>query len=112
MSNSAKLHLPDGQSIELPVLTGSENEKAIDISDLRAKTGHIALDPGYVNTGPCESSITYLNGEKGILHYRGYPIEELAMHSTFIEVAYLLIHGELPTKDQFGEYVDLSLIHI
>ena len=106
MSNSAKLYLPDGQSIELPVLTGSENEKAIDISNLRAKTGHIVLDPGYVNTGPCESSITYLNGEKGILHYRGYPIEELASHSTFIEVAYLLIHGELPTKDQLAEYLD------
>ena len=106
MSNSAKLHLPDGQSIELPVLTGSENEKAIDISNLRAKTGHIVLDPGYVNTGPCESSITYLNGEKGILHYRGYPIEELASHSTFIEVAYLLIHGELPTKVQLEEYID------
>ncbi len=106
MSNPAKLHLPDGQYIELPVLTGSENEKAIDISNLRAKTGHIALDPGYVNTGPCESSITYLNGEKGILHYRGYPIEELALHSTFIEVAYLLIHGELPTKYQLEEYVN------
>ena len=104
MSNSAKLHLPDGQYLELPVLTGSENEKAIDISDLRAKTGHIVLDPGYVNTGPCESSITYLNGEKGILHYRGYPIEELALHSSFIEVAYLLIHGELPKKDQLEEY--------
>ena len=106
MSNSAKLNLPDGQTIELPVLTGSENEKAIDISDLRAKTGHIVFDPGYVNTGPCESSITYLNGEKGVLHYRGYPIEELALHSTFIEVAYLLIHGELPTKDQLGDYLD------
>ena len=67
MSNTAKLNLPDGQSIDLPVLTGSENEKAIDISNLRAKTGHITMDPGFVNTGPCESSITYLNGEKGIL---------------------------------------------
>ena len=106
MLDIAKLHLPDGQSIELPVLTGSENEKAIDISNLRAKTGHIALDPGYVNTGPCESSITYLNGEKGILHYRGYPIEELAKHSTFIEVGYLLIHGELPNREQLEDYVD------
>ena len=115
MSNSAKLYLPDGQSIELPVLTGSENEKAIDISNLRAKTGHIALDPGYVNTGPCESSITYLNGEKGILHYRGYPIEELAENSTFIEVSYLLIHGELPNRIQLENYVDRiskhSMIH-
>jgi len=106
MSNSAKLHLPDGQSIDLPVLTGSENEKAIDISNLRAKTGHITLDPGFVNTGPCESAITYLNGEKGILQYRGYPIEELAEHSTFIEVGYLLIHGELPNREQLEDYVD------
>ena len=98
MSDTAKLHLPDGQSIDLPVLTGSENEKAIDISNLRAKTGHITLDPGFVNTGPCESAITYLDGEKGILQYRGYPIEELAEHSTFIEVGYLLIHGELPNR--------------
>jgi len=115
MSNSAKLHLPDGQSIELPVLTGSENEKAIDISNLRAKTGHITLDPGFVNTGPCESGITYLNGEKGILHYRGYPIEELAEHSTFIEVGYLLINGELPNSKQLEDYVDRinkhSMIH-
>ena len=106
MSDTAKLHLPDGQSIDLPVLTGSENEKAIDISNLRAKTGHITLDPGFVNTGPCESSITYLNGEKGILQYRGYPIEELAEHSTFIEVGYLLIHGELPNRKQLEVYVD------
>ena len=106
MSNSAKLHLPDGQSIDLPVLTGSENEKAIDISNLRAKTGHITLDPGFVNTGPCKSAITYLNGEKGILQYRGYPIEELAEHCTFIEVGYLLIHGELPNKEQLKVYVD------
>ena len=100
MSNTAKLNLPDGQSIDLPILTGSENEKAIDISNLRAKTGHITLDPGFVNTGTCESSITYLNGEKGILHYRGYPIEELSVHSSFIEVGYLLIYGELPNKKQ------------
>lgn len=106
MPETAKLSLPDGQSIELPVLTGSENEKAIDISNLRAKTGHITLDPGYVNTGPCESAITYLDGEQGILQYRGYPIEELAEQSTFIEVAYLLIHGELPNKEQLENFVD------
>ena len=106
MSDTAKLHLPDGQSIDLPVLTGSENEKAIDISNLLAKTGHITLDPGFVNTGPCESAITYLDGEKGILQYRGYPIEELAEHSTFIEVGYLLIHGELPNRKQLEVYVD------
>ena len=106
MPDTANLHLHDGQSIDLPVLTGSENEKAIDISNLYAKTGHITLDPGFVNTGPCESAITYLNGEKGILQYRGYPIEELAEHSTFIEVGYLLIHGQLPNRKQLEDYVD------
>ncbi len=106
MTNSAKLSFPDGQSIDLPILSGSENEKAIDISNLREKTGHITLDPGFVNTGPCESAITYLNGEKGILHYRGYPIEELAEHSTFIEVSYLLIYGELPNRIQLENFVD------
>ncbi|MBS1256026.1 MAG: Citrate synthase 1 [Deltaproteobacteria bacterium] len=115
MSETAKLSLPDGQSIELPVLTGSQNEKAIDISNLRTKTGHITLDPGYVNTGPCESTITYLDGEKGILQFRGYPVEELAEQSTFIEVAYLLIHGELPNKEQLGNFADRvskhSMIH-
>ncbi|MBL4824124.1 MAG: citrate (Si)-synthase, partial [SAR324 cluster bacterium] len=100
MSEFAKLSLPDGQSLELPVLSGTENEKAIDISKLRAETGYITLDPGFVNTGSCESAITFLDGEKGILQFRGYPIEQLAAESTFLEVAYLLIHGELPNKTQ------------
>ena len=106
MSENAKLSLPDGQSLELPVLTGTKNEKAIDISNLRKKTGHITLDPGFVNTGSCESAITFLDGEKGVLQFRGYPIEQLAAKSTFMEVAYLLIHGELPNKLQLESFAD------
>ena len=111
MSEIAKLSLPDGQSLELPVLTGTKNEKAIDISNLRKKTGHITLDPGFVNTGSCESAITFLDGEKGILQFRGYPIEQLAAKSTFLEVAYLLIHGELPSKMQLESFVDRVSLH-
>ena len=89
-----------GQEIEMPLLEGSEGERAIDISKLRGQTGLITLDEGYVNTGSTRSAITFLNGEKGVLRYRGYAIEELAAKSDFIEVAYLLIFGELPTADQ------------
>ena len=115
MTEKAKIILPDGQTMDLPVLTGSENEKGIDISGLRKQTGYITLDPGFVNTGSCESSITFLDGEKGILQFRGYPIEELAEKSTFIEVAYLLINGELPKKDQLENFTNRinlrSMIH-
>jgi len=106
MSEIATLNLPDGKSLELPVLTGTKNEKAIDISNLRKKTGHITLDPGFVNTGSCESAITFLDGEQGVLQFRGYPIEQLAAKSTFMEVAYLLIHGELPNKLQLESFAD------
>ena len=106
MSEIATLNLPDGKSLELPVLTGTKNEKAIDISNLRKKTGHITLDPGFVNTGSCESAITFLDGEQGVLQFRGYPIEQLAAKSTFMEVAYLLIHGELPNKLQLESFTD------
>ncbi len=106
MSEMATLNLPDGKSLELPVLTGTKNEKAIDISELRKKTGHITLDPGFVNTGSCESAITFLDGEQGVLQFRGYPIEQLAAKSTFMEVAYLLIHGELPNKLQLESFAD------
>jgi hypothetical protein len=82
------------RSVDLPIITGSENETALDISRLRGKTGLITLDPGYANTGGCKSSITFIDGEKGILRYRGYPIEELAEKSNYLEVAWLLIHGE------------------
>ena len=115
MTEKAKIILPDGQSFDFPVLTGSEHEKGIDISSLRKQTGYITLDPGFVNTGSCESGITFLNGEKGILRYRGYPIEELAEKSSFIEVAYLLINGELPKKDQLENFTNRinlrSMIH-
>ncbi|MCB9476236.1 MAG: citrate synthase [Deltaproteobacteria bacterium] len=94
----------DGKQYELPVVVGTENEKAIDISRLRAETGYITLDDGYGNTGACESSITYIDGENGILRYRGYPIEDLARHATFLEVSYLLIYGCLPTQDQLTNF--------
>lgn len=90
----------DGQEIELPVIRGSEGEMAVDISKLRGQTGLITIDEGFVNTGSTRSAITFLDGEKGVLHYRGYPIETLAAKSDFIETAYLLIYGELPTADQ------------
>ncbi len=115
MSEMATLRYGDGKEIELPMYVGSENEKCIDISQLRAKTGLITLDEAYVNTGSCKSAITYLDGEKGILRYRGYPIEELAAKSRFVEVAYLLMYGELPTPKQLNDFSGLlnnsSLIH-
>jgi citrate synthase len=94
----------DGESYELPVVTGTENESAVDISQLRAKSGLITLDSGYANTGACTSNITFIDGEQGILHYRGYPVEELAARSTFVETAYLLIFGELPTATQLADF--------
>ena len=94
----------DGQSYELPVVEGSENERAIDISSLRGNSGLITLDPGYKNTGATKSAITFLDGEKGILRYRGYSIEDLAEKSSFLEVAYLLIYGELPKATDFDQF--------
>jgi citrate synthase len=94
----------DGKSAELPVVTGTEAEVGVDIQKLRAATGMITLDPGYGNTGACRSGVTFIDGEKGILRYRGYAIEELADKSTFLEVAWLLIHGELPTRDQLTTF--------
>ncbi|MFW5487209.1 MAG: citrate synthase [Desulfovibrio sp.] len=96
---TARLEL-DGKVIELPVVYGPENEVGIDISSLRSQTGFITLDPGYANTGACKSGITFVDGEKGILRYRGYPIEEMAQRSSFIETAMLLIFGELPTREE------------
>jgi citrate synthase len=103
MSETAKLIYNDN-TYEFPLLTGTENEVAIDISQLRDLTGLITLDLGYKNTGSTKSAITFLDGEEGILRYRGYPIEQLAEHSTFIEVAYLLINGELPSKSQLEDF--------
>ncbi len=109
MSETAKLIL-DGQTYELPIVEGTEKEKAIDISKLRATTGYITLDSGYKNTGATVSKITFLDGEKGILHYRGYPIEQLAEKASFLEVAYLLIYGDLPNKEQM-EFFENSITH-
>jgi citrate synthase len=103
MSEIAKLEL-GGKVFEFPVITGTENEKAIDISKLRSETGYITLDKGYKNTGSCLSEITFLDGEEGILRYRGYPIEELAQDASFLEVAYLILKGELPTTSQLKEF--------
>jgi citrate synthase len=106
MNGTAELII-DGKSLELPTIIGTENELGIDIATLRAKTGAITLDPGYGNTGACKSAITFIDGEKGILQYRGYDIAELAMKSTFIETAYLLIYGELPTTAELSAFSDL-----
>ena len=103
MSKTAILKF-DGKEYEFPVIIGSENEAAIDIEQLRALTGAITLDPGYKNSGSCKSEITFLDGEEGILRYRGYSIEELAAKANFLEVSYLLIFGELPTKAQMEKY--------
>ncbi|MGD9074932.1 MAG: citrate synthase [Desulfobacteraceae bacterium] len=114
MELTAKLVI-DGEAFELPIIEGTEGEKAIDISKLRQETGLITLDPGYANTGSCQSSITFMNGEKGILRYRGIPVDQLAEHSTFVETAYLLINGELPTRRELTRFSillnDHSLVH-
>ena len=103
MSKTAILEF-DGKKYELPVIVGSENEAAIDIEKLRALTGAITLDPGYKNSGSCKSDITFLDGEEGILRYRGYSIEDLADKADFLEVAYLVIFGELPTKAELAQF--------
>jgi len=97
--SSAKLTI-DNQSLDLPIITGSENEKAIDISKLRNTTGYITMDPGYGNTGSCISDITFIDGEKGVLQYRGYPIEELAKGTSFTDVAHLLIYGNMDISEE------------
>ena len=98
MEQKAELHY-NGEVYEIPVVTGTESENALDISKLRGQSGLVTLDRGFKNTGSCESAITFLNGEEGILRYRGYSIEELAERSTFLEVSFLLIYGELPTEE-------------
>src|SRR5580692_5764607 len=103
MSATAQLIIGD-KTYDLPVIEGTEGEKAIDISKLRDLTGYVTLDVGYKNTGATKSAITFLDGELGILKYRGYPIEQLAEKSSFIEVAYLLIYGVLPTAEQLANF--------
>ncbi len=113
-SANARLTL-DGKEYDLPVITGSEGERALDIRKLRDATGAITLDPGYGNTGSCQSAITFIDGDKGILQYRGYPIEELAEKASFLEVAYLLIYGKLPNKAEWeafsGQITRHTLLH-
>ncbi|WP_406684769.1 citrate synthase [Seonamhaeicola sp. MEBiC1930] len=113
MSNTATLEV-NGEKYELPLVTGTENEVAIDIKALRGASGLITLDPGYKNSGSCESSVTFLDGEKGILRYRGYSIEELAEKAEFLEVIYLLIFGELPNAEELekfhGDIMDNSMV--
>ncbi|EON77411.1 Citrate synthase (si) [Lunatimonas lonarensis] len=110
MSEIAKLSFK-GKEFELPVITGSENEEAIDIAKLRGQSGLITLDPGFKNTGSTQSAITFLDGEQGILRYRGYDIEELAEKSNFLEVSYLLINGELPSKTQYERFSQRITTH-
>jgi len=112
--NTATLTI-DGKSYTLPITTGSEGERGLGITQLRKESACITLDPGYVNTGSCQSAITFLDGEKGILRYRGYPIEQLAEKSSFLEVCYLLIYGELPTSAELSAWTDSirhhSMVH-
>jgi citrate synthase len=108
MSETASITI-DGKVHEYPVMTGTEGEKCIDIRKLRRDSGYVTYDEGYANTGSCMSEITFIDGEKGILRYRGYAIEELAEHSDFIEIAYLLIYGELPNREQLASISNLIL---
>ncbi len=112
--DNARLSIND-QEVEFPVTVGTENEAGFDIRKLRGTTGSITIDPGFANTGSCKSDITFINGEEGILRYRGYSIEDLAQHSSFMDVAYLLIYGELPTRDELdafnSEIARHSLLH-
>jgi len=106
MSNQKATLNIEGKSYELPIIVGTENEKAVDVSNLRADAGYITLDSGYMNTGACQSAITFIDGEKGILRYRGIPIEDLAEKSTFLEVSYLLMYGKLPNTQELTAYTD------
>jgi citrate synthase len=114
MSEVVKIII-EGKEYEFPVICGTEGEKAIDITSMRQKTGYITMDPGFANTGSCISSITFMNGEEGILRYRGIPVEQLAAHSTFKETAFLLINGELPSRKDLNRFSvllnDHSLVH-
>ena len=110
VEDTAELRLGD-QTLELPIIEGSEGERGIDITRLRGESGHVTLDPGFANTGAVRSGITFVDGEKGILHYRGIPIEELAEKSDFLEVAYLLIYGHLPSRSEYEYFTESIRIH-
>jgi citrate synthase len=115
VSDKAELKISESVKLELPIITGTENESAIDVASLRAKTGLVTIDPAFMNTASTKSAITFLDGEKGILRYRGVPIEQLAEKSTFVETSYLLIYGHLPNKKELDAFSTLltrhSLIH-
>src|SRR5437762_12099375 len=108
---NATLKLPDGKSLDFPVLSGSTGPDVIDIRPLYSKSGMFTYDPGFLSTASCTSTITYIDGDKGELLYRGYPIEQLAVHCDFLEVCYLLLQGELPTADQKKEFVNTVTQH-
>jgi len=110
VEDTAELRLGD-QTLELPIIEGTEGERAIDITRLRGESGHVTLDPGFANTGAVRSGITFVDGEKGILHYRGIPIEELAEKSDFLEVAYLLIYGQLPSRSEYEYFTESIRVH-
>jgi citrate synthase len=110
MSDFAELRVGE-KIIRLPIVEGTEGERAVDISKLRDETGLITLDPGYANTGSCRSAITFIDGEKGVLRYRGYPIEELAAKSSFLEVAYLLMTGQLPKRSELNAFTASITYH-
>lgn len=107
----ATLRLPTGNETQMPVIVGTEQEHGVDISTLRQETGYITLDNGFANTAPCKSAITYIDGARGVLRYRGYPIEQLAEQSSFVEVAWLLIFGELPTHEQLANFRSMLTEH-
>ena len=111
MSDKAELKLPDGKVVELPVMTGSTGEVGVDIGKLRAETKAITLDPGYGNTGSCTSGITFIDGEKGVLRYRGIPIEDLTEKGGFLETSFLLINGHLPNKDELRGFEEAITMH-
>src|SRR5205085_335819 len=108
---TATLKLPDGKSLDFPVLSGSMGPDVVDIRTLYGKSGMFTYDPGYLSTASCSSTITYIDGDQGVLLYRGYPIEQLAQHCDFLEVCYLLWYGELPNRKQKDEFVDIVTHH-
>src|SRR5882724_4509788 len=111
MEKMTTVKLPDGRALEFPLLTGSIGPEVIDIRTLYARSGMFTYDPGYLSTASCSSKITYIDGDAGVLLYRGYPIEQLAVHCDFLEVCYLLLNGELPDKKQKEEFVNIVTHH-
>src|SRR5689334_7197019 len=108
---SASLKLPDGKSMEFPVLSGTTGPDVIDIRKLYGGSGMFTYDPGFLSTASCSSSITYIDGDAGVLLYRGYPIEQLAQHCDFLEECYLLVNGELPNAEQKARFVEIVTRH-